>query len=102
MGPNESMSFLPALTSEELTTQVEHMLLQGHLPIIEYFEGPSRHDQYWRLWPLPKRDERSVQWVVAQLDACRRRYPYAHVKLTAYAQLNSSIANSFIAYLPSS
>lgn len=99
---NEAMSFLPPLSPEEVTRQVEHILQQGYVPMIEYAEAPSPDEYYWRLWPLPKQDERTVQWVISQLDACRRRYSYAYVKLTAYDTKQSRVVNSFIAYLPSS
>lgn len=102
MSNQDTLSFLGPLSNNEVQAQIGHILKQGWLPIIEYAEDATLEDVYWQLWPLPRQDEVNVMWVTSQIDACNRRYPFAHVRLSGYDPQKQNIRLNFIARGPMS
>lgn len=100
MSNQESFSFLTPLSTNDVQAQIENILKQGWMPIIEYAEDATLEDFYWNLWPVPRQDEVNLKWVVSQIEACSRRYPFAHVRLSGYNTQKREFALNFIAKAP--
>jgi ribulose-bisphosphate carboxylase small chain len=104
----ETFSFLPPLAPSQQDAQLSLALTKGWLPQIEYQENPTHADVYWRVWPIPPQrravdgtpEPLSSAHVLAHLEACARRHPYATVRLTAYDPTTRHTRLSFIAKTP--
>ena len=94
----ETFGFLPKLTQQEVYDQIEYLIANGWTPAIEH-EHPSRSaNHYWTMWKLPFFGEQDLNSVVAEIDACRRSYPYHHVRLIGYDNYTQSQGVCFVVH----
>ena len=52
-----AFSYLPALTDEEITMQVERAIRLGWMLAIEHTDAPAPRNHYWELFGLPQFDD---------------------------------------------
>ena len=94
----ETFSYLPPLTPERLRAQIVYLIEQGWSPAVEHTEPEKSMSNFWYLWELPLFGERSVDRVMAELDACHRANPGHHVRLLGYDNYMQSQGTAFIVH----
>jgi ribulose-bisphosphate carboxylase small chain len=97
-----TFSYLPDLTDEEITKQIEYCLDNGWPLSVEFTDDPHPRNTYWEMWGLPMFDLRDPAGVLLEVNACRKANPDVYVRLTAYdASLGrQTTALSFIVQRP--
>ena len=95
-------SFLPDLTDEEITLQIEYGLRKGYAWSIEYTDDPHPRNTYWEMYGMPMFDLRDAAGVLMELNACRREFPGRYIRLMAFDSTRGieSIAMSIMVQRP--
>ena len=95
-------SFLPDLTDDEITLQIEYGLRKGFAWSVEYTDDPHPRNTYWEMYGMPMFDLRDAAGVLMELDACRREFPGCYVRLMAFDSTRGveSIAMSIMVQRP--
>ena len=95
-------SFLPDLTDEEITQQVQYGLDKGYAWSVEYTDDPHPRNTYWEMWGMPMFDLRDAAGVMGEMKDCRKAFPNHYVRLMAFDSTRGveSIAMSFIVDRP--
>jgi ribulose-bisphosphate carboxylase small chain len=81
-----TFSFLPDLSDEEVAAQLTYALGNGWSIAIEYTDDPHPRNSYWEMWNLPLFDlgPDQADVALAEVKACRERFPNHYVKVIAY------------------
>lgn len=97
-----SFSFLPDLTDDQITKQVQFAMNKGWAISIEYTDDPHPRNAYWEMWGLPLFDMKDTAAVVFEINACKKAKPNYYVKITAFDNSRGveSSSLSFIANRP--
>ena len=95
-------SFLPDLTDEEITLQIEYGLRKGYAWSVEYTDDPHPRNTYWEMYGMPMFDLRDAAGVLMELNACRREFPGRYIRLMAFDSTRGieSIAMSLMVQRP--
>ena len=95
-------SFLPDLTDEEITLQIQYGLNKGYAWQVEYTDDPHPRNTYWEMYGLPMFDLRDAAGVLAEVRDCRSAFPQHYIRLMAFDSTRGieSIAMSFIVNRP--
>jgi ribulose-bisphosphate carboxylase small chain len=95
-------SFLPELTDEEITLQVQYGLDRGYAWSVEYTDDPHPRNTYWEMFGMPMFDLRDAAGVLAEVRDCRQAFPNLYIRLMAFDSSRGveSIAMSFIVNRP--
>lgn len=95
-------SFLPALTDEEIRTQVDYAIHKGWAVSIEWTEDPHPRNVYWHMWGIPMFEIKDGAAVLYELQACRTACPNAYIKINAFDNTRGieSMVMSFIVHRP--
>jgi len=95
-------SFLPDLTDDEITMQVEYGLRKGYAWSIEYTDDPHPRNTYWEMYGMPMFDLKDAAGVLMEMNACRKTFPHHYIRLMAFDSTRGieSIAMSFIVNRP--
>lgn len=97
-----TFSYLPDLTDDEITKQIEYCLDHGWPLSVEFTDDPHPRNTYWDMWGLPMFDLRDPAGVLLEVNACRKAKPNYYIRLNAYdARLGrQTVALSFIVQRP--
>ena len=97
-------SFLPDLTDEEITSQIEYGLGKGYAWSVEYTDDPHPRNTYWEMFGMPMFDLADAAGVMMELQACRKTFPNHYIRMMAFDSTRGveSIAMSFIVNRPAS
>jgi ribulose-bisphosphate carboxylase small chain len=97
-------SFLPELTDEEITQQIQYGLDKGYAWSVEYTDDPHPRNTYWEMFGMPMFDLRDAAGVLAEVKGCRQAFPGQYIRLMAFDSTRGieSIAMSFIVNRPHS
>lgn len=97
-------SFLPELTDEEITQQIQYGLDKGYAWSVEYTDDPHPRNTYWEMFGMPMFDLRDAAGVLAEVKECRKAFPNNYIRLMAFDSTRGveSIAMSFIVNRPKS
>ena len=98
----ETLSYLPPLTDAQIAKQVQYILDQGYIPAVEFSEGSEPEQHYWTLWKLPLFKARTVQEVMAEVDACRSDYRSSYIRVVGFDNVKQCQVLSFIIHKPNS
>ena len=95
-------SFLPDLTDEEITAQIDYVLRKGYAWSVEYTDDPHPRNTFWEMFGNPMFDLHDAAGVMMELKSCRETFPQHYVRLTAFDSTRGieSIAMSFIVQRP--
>ncbi|ATN35750.1 ribulose bisphosphate carboxylase small subunit [Rhizobium sp. ACO-34A] len=95
-------SFLPDLTDEQITAQVEYCLRRGWAIGIEHTDDPHPRNTYWEMWGHPMFDLKDAKGVTMELDDCRKAYPQHYIRLNAFDSSRGfeTVTMSFIVNRP--
>jgi len=97
-------SFLPDLTDEEITLQIEYGLKKGYAWSVEYTDDPHPRNTYWEMFGMPMFDLADAAGVLMELQACRKTFPNHYIRMMAFDSTRGveTIAMSFIVNRPAS
>lgn len=95
-------SFLPDLTDNEISLQVEYGLNKGYAWSIEYTDDPHPRNTYWEMYGNPMFDLKDAAGVLMELNACRKTFPNRYIRMMAFDSTRNieSIVMSFIVNRP--
>ncbi|QDL92782.1 ribulose bisphosphate carboxylase small subunit [Paroceanicella profunda] len=95
-------SFLPDLTDEQITAQVEYCLGRDWAIGVEYTHDPHPRNTYWDMWGNPMFDLRDAKGVMMELEDCRKAHPEAYIRLNAFDNTRGleTVTMSFIVNRP--
>ena len=79
-----TFSFLPDLTDEQISAQVEYALGKGWALGIEFTDDPHPRNTYWEMWGQPMFDLRDAAGVMQELHACRVATPAQYIRINAF------------------
>ena len=77
-------SFLPDLTDEEITKQIDYALDQGWAVAVESTDDPHPRNTYWEMWGQPMFDIADAAGVMMEVNACRKANPNKYIKVLAF------------------
>ena len=95
-------SFLPDLTDEQITKQVQYCLDRGWAVNIEFTDDPHPRNTYWDMWGHPMFDVADAAAVMMELRECRRTYGDRYIRLSGFDSSHGweSVRISFIVNRP--
>ena len=77
-------SFLPDLTDQQITAQVEYALKNNWAVGIEYTDDPHPRNTYWEMYGNPMFDLKDPAGILMEIDSCRKTFPNHYIRLTAF------------------
>ncbi|KSV66793.1 ribulose bisphosphate carboxylase small chain [Sinorhizobium sp. GL2] len=95
-------SFLPDLTDDQITAQVEYCLGRNWAIGIEYTDDPHPRNTYWEMWHNPMFDLKDAKGVMMELDACRNVNGDSYIRINAFDSTRGfeTVTMSFIVNRP--
>jgi ribulose-bisphosphate carboxylase small chain len=99
-----TFSFLPDLSDEQITAQVEYCLGNGWAIGVEYTDDPHPRNTYWEMWGNPMFDLKDAKGVMIELAECRTANPDHYIRINAFDSSRGveSMRLSFIVNRPRS
>ena len=79
-----TFSFLPDLTDQQISEQIEYCLRQDWAVGVEFTDDIHPRNTYWEMWGMPMFDLRDAAGVMAEVRACREANPNAYVRVGAF------------------
>lgn len=97
-----TFSFLPDLSDEQITRQVQYCLDNGWAVNLEYTDDPHPRNTYWDMWGQPMFDVADAAGVMMELAACRKAYGDRYIRLSAFDSSHGweSVKLSFLVNRP--
>jgi len=77
-------SYLPDLSDEQITKQLEYALKNGYAVGIEYTDDPHPRNTYWEMFGNPMFDLHDAAGVMLELQNCRKTFPSHYIRVTAF------------------
>jgi ribulose-bisphosphate carboxylase small chain len=98
-----TFSFLPDLSDEQISRQVEYCLDKGWAIGLEYTDDPHPRNTFWEMFGNPMFDIKDAAGVMLELAACRKTFPQQYIRVTAFDSTHGteSVVMSFIVNRPS-
>ncbi len=95
-------SFLPDLSDDQITAQVEYCLGRNWAIGIEYTDEPHPRNTYWDMWGNPMFDLKDAKGVMMELADCRKNHPDSYIRLNAFDSTRGfeTVVMSFIVNRP--
>ena len=94
----ETFSYLPAMSADQISKQVEYLVSRGWNPAVEHSEAENAGDSYWYMWKLPMFGETDVKRILSEAEACHKANPNHHVRLIGYDNYKQSQGASMVIY----
>ncbi len=97
-----TFSYLPDLTSGEISAQVQYAIDQGWAVAVEFTDDPHPRNVLWEMWGLPMFDIADASAAMHEVTAAVAAWPDHYVRVSAYdATLGrQTTALSFIVHRP--
>merc|ERR1712078_318520 len=105
----EGLSYLPPLSDEEISKQVDYLVGNGWAPCIEFasqeeadtnqlfFAGPALYEnRYWTMWKLPLSGCQSGDEVLKEIALCQEEYPGYRVRVVGFDRARQVQTAGFI------
>jgi len=115
----ETFSYLPALTNDQITKQVDYIVRNGWTPCLEFAEAGKAYvadestvrlsgvsatyqdNRYWPMWKLPMFGCTDGSQVLKEIDACTKAFPDAYIRLVAFDASRQVQIAGFLVHRPS-
>ncbi|CDP20139.1 unnamed protein product [Coffea canephora] len=109
---NETFSYLPDLTDEQLLKEIDYLIRNGWIPCLEfelekghvyreYHRSPGYYDgRYWTMWKLPMFGCTDATQVLKEVRECLKEYPNCWVRIIGFDNVRQVQCISFIAAKP--
>ncbi|MDA8420619.1 MAG: ribulose bisphosphate carboxylase small subunit [Pseudomonadota bacterium] len=97
-----TFSFLPDLTDEQISKQIQYCLKNGWALNVEFTDDPHPRNTYWEMWGIPMFDARDAAAILYEVNQCRKAYPSHYIRVTAFDSTRGteSVKLSFIVNRP--
>ena len=97
-----AFSFLPDLTDEQITKQIQYAIDKSWAISIEYTDDPHPRNNYWEMWGLPLFDIKDPAAILFEVNMAKKAKPNYYVKLAAFDNTRGteSCCSSFIVQRP--
>ena len=79
-----AFSFLPDLTDDQITAQIEYCLRNEWAVGLEHTDDPHPRNMLWEMWGMPMFDLRDAAGVMMELKACRKAFPNHYIRINAF------------------
>ena len=95
-------SFLPDLTDEQITKQIQYAIDKSWAISIEYTDDPHPRNAYWEMWGLPLFDVKDPAAILFEINMARKAKPNYYVKVAGFDNTRGveSCSISFIVQRP--
>ena len=95
-------SFLPDLTDEQITKQIQYAIVKSWAISIEYTDDPHPRNAYWEMWGLPLFDVKDPAAILFEINMARKAKPNYYVKVAGFDNTRGveSCSISFIVQRP--
>jgi ribulose-bisphosphate carboxylase small chain len=77
-------SFLPDLTDDQITAQIEYALSKNWAISVEYTDDPHPRNTYWEMFGNPMFDLVDAAGAMMEVKACRKTFPSHYIRVTAF------------------
>ena len=77
-------SFLPDLTDEQITAQIQYALDNNWAVSVEYTDDPHPRNTYWEMYGNPMFDLRDPAGILMEINQCRKTFPRHYIRVTAF------------------
>ena len=97
-----TFSFLPDLTNEQITKQLQYCLDKGWAISVEYTDDPHPRNTYWEMFGNPMFDIHDAAGVMIEIESCRKTFPNHYVRVMVFDSTHTveSVVISFIVNRP--
>ena len=97
-----AFSFLPDLTDEQISKQIQYALDKSWAISIEYTDDPHPRNNYWEMWGLPLFDIKDPAAVLFEINMAKKAKPTWYVKVACFDNTRGieSCVLSFIVQRP--
>jgi ribulose-bisphosphate carboxylase small chain len=97
-----AFSFLPDLTDEQITKQIQYAIDKAWAVSIEYTDDPHPRNSYWEMWGLPLFDIKDPAAIVFEINMARKAKPNFYIKICCFDNTRGteSTCLSFIVQRP--
>ena len=97
-----AFSFLPDLTDEQITKQIQYALNNNWAVSVEYTDDPHPRNSYWEMWGLPLFDIKDPAAVLFEINMARKAKPNFYVKVACFDNTRGTESSglSFIVQRP--
>jgi len=103
----ETLSYLPQLQNDDIRKQIEFMIRNKWTPCLEisgdgdiYLNtamGPGYYDnRYWSMYKLPMFGANDARDVVDAINACKREFPQAKIRVMGFDSIKQVQTAGFI------
>ena len=95
-------SYLPELTDQQISAQIEYALGKNWAIGVEYTDDPHPRNTYWEMYGNPMFDLKDASAILTEINACRKTFPNHYVRVTAFdaTQGVESVQMSYIVNRP--
>lgn len=95
-------SFLPDLTDDQISAQVEYCLSKNWAIGIEYTDDPHPRNTFWEMWGNPMFDLKDAKGVMMELADCRKSHGDSYIRFNAFDSTRGfeTVTMSFIVNRP--
>ena len=77
-------SYLPDLTDEQISKQIEYALKNSFAVGIEYTDDPHPRNTYWEMFGNPMFDIKDPAGILMEINSCRKTFPSHYIRVTAF------------------
>jgi ribulose-bisphosphate carboxylase small chain len=77
-------SFLPDLTDQQITAQIDYALERGWAIGVEYTDDPHPRNTYWEMHGNPMFDIKDAAGILSEINECRKAFPRYYIRVTAF------------------
>ena len=98
-----TFSYLPELTEEQISAQVQYGIDNGWAVSVEFTDDPHPRNVYWEMWGMPMFDLKDAAGGLHEVKRCREAFPNRYVRVSLYNSTltKQTTALSFIVNRPS-
>ena len=79
-----AFSFLPDLSDDQISAQIEYCLRNDWAIGVEYTDDPHPRNVLWEMWGNPMFDLRDAAGVMWEVKACRKAFPHHYIRINAF------------------
>ncbi|KAL6774070.1 RBCS1 [Auxenochlorella protothecoides x Auxenochlorella symbiontica] len=116
----ETFSFLPPLSDDQISRQVDYIISNKWIPCLEFIDDPFPYvaqentirmgavasnyydNRYWTMWKLPMFGCNDGSQVLTEVGNCRKAFPDAYIRLVAFDNVRQVQIGGFLVHRPPS
>ena len=97
-----TFSYLPELSDEQITAQLQYCLDNEWAVSVEYTDDPHPRNAYWEMFGMPLFDLKDPAGIMQEITACRNAFPRHYIRVNGYDRRyrRQTMALSFLVNRP--